>query len=52
MNLPADRIHHIRWSYGRIIVPPAFGLGLGWFDSYGLRRLDAEFHNCRETGIY
>jgi len=52
MNFPADRIHHLRWSYGRIIIPPVFGVGIARFDNYGLKVLDKEFHNCRATGVY
>lgn len=64
MNLPSDRIHHITYSFGRVVLPMGRGRAVAWFGardypesgvhrkaSLRIVRVD-EFHNCRATGIY
>ena len=50
-NLPGDRIHDVRSSYGRLLLPLARGRWIAWFDWYGLRLTwHLGFHNCTRSG--
>jgi hypothetical protein len=53
MNLPLQRIHDCRSSYGWLLFPLWFGRWIAWFDNYGLRMTSSiGFHNCTRTGVY
>ena len=55
MNLPLQRIHDTRSSYGRLLLPlPFTRRWLALFDDHGLRLTDRTggFHNCTRTGVY
>ncbi len=60
---PGDKVHHVRWSYGRILIPWRVNrrtlrwLWLGWFSHkgkrFGFRVVDPrQFHNCTGLGVY
>jgi len=42
------RIHHIYESYGYKFP----FINYGYFDRYGLRKIDNQYHNCTISGIY
>ena len=58
MNLPFDKIHDTRWSYGLLLIPwfgkPIYSgkrHWIAWFKDYGIKRTDyLGFHNCRLYG--
>lgn len=50
MNRPGDYVHHISWSFARLLVPWTRGRWLAWTEDYGLRLISPWFHNCTRTG--
>ncbi len=52
MNLPLDKIHSVRWSWGWLVLP-WFGGWVSLTKDHGLRLARyGTFHNCRVTGVY
>ena len=50
-SLPFDKIHHITWSWGRLLFP-WFGGWIAFTRAYGFRFVKrSDFHNCRTTKI-
>jgi len=42
------RIHHVKESYGFKIPFTKYG----YFDRYGLQKINKQYHNCTISGIY
>jgi hypothetical protein len=48
---PGNKIHDIRWSFGKLLHQLSDGKWVAWFNDYGIQ-VTTEFHDCTATGQY
>lgn len=50
-SMPGNKIHDIRWSFGKLLHRLATGKWVAWFKKYGIQ-VTTEFHDCTATGVH